>query len=239
MMFLENVSVPVTQGPPPQAVLEKRYWWSTLQALLSATALLQFFTFDLVGGMLTAMMLFLAFMMTTDGMAEMHRYALAYAMLSLLCLFFDMVPLLSSVGGRSEVSVEPVDRESRDNELRITYTTIIKTMPFFDDKRGWMYNGASITLILSPMCMLLGAYLAGQAHIEMHSTAMDATRENMIANMEATRATENPRPRRLRVPQVPSTVLSQQGSEGERSPPESSASTLLRFSGQSHRLSPD
>ena len=22
------------------------------------------------------------------------------------------------------------------------YTTIIKSMPFFDDKRGWMYNGA-------------------------------------------------------------------------------------------------
>ena len=85
------------------------------QALLSATALLQFFTFDLVGGMLTgsltrfaqvpfkfqntlstfnmhhlavhsvpvfsfptnpvpAMMLFLAFMMCTDGMAEMHRH---------------------------------------------------------------------------------------------------------------------------------------------------------------------
>lgn len=232
-MFLQDVSVPVTQGPPPQAVLEKRYWWSTLQALLSATALLQFFTFDLVGGMLTAMMLFLAFMMCTDGMAEMHRYALAYAMLSLLCLFFDMVPLLSSVGGRSEVSVEPVDRESRENELRITYTTIIKTMPFFDDKRGWMYNGASITMILSPICMLLGAYLAGQAHIEMHSTAMDASRENMIANIEATRATENPRPRRLRVQQVP------QGSEGERSPPESSAATLLRFSGQSHRLPPD
>ena len=63
--------------------------------------MLQFLTFDLVGGMLTgnlsfdtscygyillhasiavhltkpasAMMLFLAFMMTTDGMAEMHR----------------------------------------------------------------------------------------------------------------------------------------------------------------------
>ncbi|CAE7224921.1 unnamed protein product, partial [Symbiodinium pilosum] len=141
MMFFQDVSVPVPQGPPPQAVLEKKYWWSALQALLSATAMLQFLTFDLVGGMLTAMMLFLAFMMTTDGMAEMHRYALAYAMLSLLCLFFDMVPLLSSVGGRSEVSVEPVDRESQDNELRITYTTIIKTTPFFDKTQGWVYNG--------------------------------------------------------------------------------------------------
>lgn len=57
-------------------------------------------------------------------------------MLSMLCLFFDVVPLLSSIGGRSEVSVEPVDRRSMDDELRITYTTIIKTSPFFDHTKS-------------------------------------------------------------------------------------------------------
>lgn len=137
--------------------------------LLIVTALFEFSTLDVVGGMLTALMLFLACMMLADGMAELPRYALAFSMLSMLCLFFEMVPLLSSIGGRSEVSVEQVDRTTSKNELRITYTTIIKTTPFFDRTKNYIYNGGSVAMILSPVTMLLGAYLAGQAHVELQS----------------------------------------------------------------------
>lgn len=159
------VSVP--RGPPPQAVLEKRSLWILLLLLLTATSLLEFSTMDIAGGLLTALMLFMACMMVTDGMAELQRYALAFSMLCMLCLFFNTVPLLSSLGGRSEVWVQPIDRRSFQDELRITYTTVIKTTPFFDSRRDYAYNGGSLAMILSPLSMLLGAYLAGGAHVEL------------------------------------------------------------------------
>ncbi|CAJ1381124.1 unnamed protein product [Effrenium voratum] len=217
--MLADLAVGVPRGPPPQAVLEKRPWWTSLIVLLGVTSIFQFTTLDVVGGMLTALMLFLACMMITDGMAEMHRCAVAFSMLSMLCLFFDMVPLLSSVGGRSEVTVEPVSRVSTKNELRITYETIIKTTPFFDNTQGYVYNGGSVVMILSPVAMLLGAYLAGQAHVELQGpTSSELDRDWPEARV---------RRRRPALGTVPS------------SPVDGSAATLLRFSGPSHRLEPD
>eukprot|EP00435_Cladocopium_sp_Y103_P050339 s296_g15.t1 len=173
--------------------------------------------------MLTALMLFLACMMLADGMAELPRYALAFSMLSMLCLFFEMVPLLSSIGGRSEVSVEPVDRTTSKNELRITYTTIIKTTPFFDRTKNYIYNGGSVAMILSPVTMLLGAYLAGQAHVELQSNA--ETRDpSPNLTFEATRNSHNRTVARIRF-QQPSSATE--------------TSSNQRFSGPSHRLEPD
>ncbi|CAL1159456.1 unnamed protein product [Cladocopium goreaui] len=220
--MLSDLAVGLPHGPPPQAILEKRHWWTGLLVLLIVTALFEFSTLDVVGGMLTALMLFLACMMLADGMAELPRYALAFSMLSMLCLFFEMVPLLSSIGGRSEVSVEPVDRTTSKNELRITYTTIIKTTPFFDRTKNYIYNGGSVAMILSPVTMLLGAYLAGQAHVELQSNETRDPSPNLT--FEASRNANNRTVARIRF-QQPSSATE--------------TSSNQRFSGPSHRLEPD
>eukprot|EP00434_Breviolum_minutum_P014356 symbB.v1.2.012663.t1/scaffold881.1/size155427/2 len=152
----------------------------------------------------------------------------AFSMLSMLCLFFEMVPLLSCIGGRSEVTVEPVDRKSSKNELRITYTTVIKTTPFFDRTKNYIYNGGSVAMILSPVTMLLGAYLAGQAHVELQGNAetRDPSR-NLSLTFQTTRNPSNDRTevQGIRL-QAPSGSLVE-------------GSTSQRFSGRSHRLEPD
>lgn len=161
----------VPSGPPPQRVLDKRMYWHVLVALLAMVAALRFATFDVVGGILSALMLCMACMMVADGMQELPRYSLVFGMLCVLCLFFDIVPLLASLSGRSEVSVQPVKRVVSDELTRITYTTTVRTTPFFDAGQGILYNVGSVSMLLSPMAMLLGAYLAVHAHIELHRYA--------------------------------------------------------------------
>lgn len=224
--MLSDLAVGVPRGPPPQAVLEKRPWWKLLLFFLTITSIVQFTTLDLVGGMLTTLMLFLACMMLTDGMAELHRYALAFSMLSMLCLFFDVVPLLSSIGGRSEVSVEPVDRRSMDDELRITYTTIIKTSPFFDHTKSYVYNAGSVAMILSPLTMLLGAYLAGEAHVELQA---EPSEPSPNLTFETTRNPSNTRTfGRIRFQNL-----------GPIPPGDGTGPRGSDFSGRSHRLEDD
>lgn len=234
MIFADGAS----QGPPPQAVLDKRPWWTFLLVLLAATTLTRFITLDVVGAILSALMLFLASLMVADGMMDMSKYAMVFSMLCLLCLFFDLVPLLSCIGGRSEVMVEPEERVRNGNEVRITYTTVIKTSPFFDNSQGFLYNGASVAMILSPIAMLLGSYLATHAHIEVQRslpvTMGDADDSNWLGGPAVTDGAATLRGMQNRL------LDSTAGAENSAGTAESSdpAGHLLRFIGRSHRLSP-
>lgn len=169
MLFSPSWLTP--SGPPPQAVLDKRPLWQFLMFLLVATTLMRFITLDIIGGVLSGLMLCMVCMVTSDGMAELSRYALVFGMLSILCLFFDAVPLLASLDGRSDVSIEPVAQEQVGGNMQITYTTTVKTTPFFDSSQGFEYNANSFTMILSPVTMLLGACLGIHAHVEIQNTS--------------------------------------------------------------------
>mmetsp|Transcript_120179 Transcript_120179/g.345461 ORF Transcript_120179/g.345461 Transcript_120179/m.345461 type:complete len:245 (-) Transcript_120179:29-763(-) len=159
------------RGPPPQRVIDNRVYWHVLVALLTVTSVLRMATLDVIGGLLSALMLCMACAMVADGMQELARYALVFGMLSLLCLFFDTVPLLASIGGRVDVSVQPLKRSVAHSIVRTTYITTVRASPFFDSSQGWMYNLSSAAMIISPITMLLGASLAFHAHLELHRYA--------------------------------------------------------------------
>jgi len=154
-------------GPPPQAVLDKRPCWIFLAVLLLGIAIVRFITVDLVGGILAALMFSMAWMMISDGMVEMHRYAFVFGVLCVLCMLFDLVPLLSSLDGRSEVTYQPVSRSHTTSGFSVMYTAVVKTTPLFDSSQGFVYNATSAVMILSPLTMLLGAYLSFHAHCEI------------------------------------------------------------------------
>eukprot|EP00931_Biecheleriopsis_adriatica_P091440 TRINITY_DN65327_c0_g1_i1.p1 TRINITY_DN65327_c0_g1~~TRINITY_DN65327_c0_g1_i1.p1 ORF type:complete len:235 (-),score=37.25 TRINITY_DN65327_c0_g1_i1:56-760(-) len=221
------------QGPPPQAVLDKRPWWLLLLVLLSLTAVVRLATLDIIGALLTVMVLFLASMMIADGMADMPRYAMAFSLLCFLCLFFDLVPLLACLGGKSEVTVEPEQRTVNGNELRITYTTVIKTSPFFDSSQGFMYNGDSLAMILSPVSLSLGAYLSAHAHHAMHAATVDFDEGRQRGDREGAM-------RGARDRQWEALGRRNVGNGGRTANPEAvsirPAEVLLRFTGRSHRL---
>merc|ERR1719356_2429518 len=100
-------------------------------------------------------------------MVEMQRYAFVFGALCVLCMLFDMVPLLTSLDGRSEVTYQPVSRSNTQHGFSVMYTAIVKTTPMFDSSQGFMYNATSAVMILAPLTMLFGAYLSFHAHSEI------------------------------------------------------------------------
>jgi hypothetical protein len=104
--------------------------------------------------------------MTRDGMQEISRYALVFAVLCGLNFFFDVLPLLTELAGRVQSKTVPVTAETETGLRRTVYTVTVKTTPFFDVHEGLIYNMQSFGMLLSPVCMALGVYLSISAHNE-------------------------------------------------------------------------
>jgi len=123
---------------------------------------------DIAGALLTMLMLCFGVIMLRDGMAEMANYALVYTMLCGLNFFFDILPLITELGGRTTRSTAPVGMSTDIHGVKeTTFTLTTKTTPFFDREEGLIYNVQSLAMIVSPICMALGGYLAFTAHTEM------------------------------------------------------------------------
>lgn len=237
-MFLSDAEI--SQGPPPQAVLEKRPLWMLLLAMLLATALLRLITMDVVGGILSALMLLLAITMTANGMADISRYAVSFTALTMLCLFFDIMPLLASLNGRAEVVVEPSNRTQTGHETRVHFDTVIRTIPFFYGPAGLLYNVTSLSMMLSPATMVLALYLGSHAHIETQRSLLNL-RQLAGELLNDTLGTEGARPvREGSFNRGRGVRRGGADSGGHRREVDNdsilAAEQLLRFHGRSHRL---
>jgi len=164
-------------GPPPQIVLDQRWLWKIMLVGFCLLFALQMIATDVVGSMLTCMLLGFAVLMIRDGMQDMPKYALLYATLCALNFVFDMLPLLKDFefGGRVHRTKQLVS-PSMDvhGSETTTYMLTTKTTPFFDQSLGLAYNAASASLFLEPVCMLMGAYLAASAHSEFQRVMSSA-----------------------------------------------------------------
>lgn len=155
-------------GPPPEAVLEQRGLWQTLALLLGLTFALRLLGLDMAGALLTGLMLCLTVLMLRDGMQELSKYALVYAVLCGLSFFFDVLPLLTEMDGRVTRTTQHGPSVVGDHGSRqTTYILTTKITPFFSAKEGLIYNAQSASMVLSPICMAIGMYLATSAHNEL------------------------------------------------------------------------
>jgi len=155
-------------GPPPQAVLDKRWLWQVFLLLLAVTFVLRLIGLDLAGALLSGLLLCLGVIVTRNGMQELGRYALIYAVLCALNFFFDALPLITELGGRVSRSTEPLRTTTDPHGVRhTTFTLSTRTTPFFDKGQGALYNVQSLAMILAPLCMALGTFLAVTAHNEI------------------------------------------------------------------------
>lgn len=159
-------------GPPPQAVLDQRWMWNILLFILGVTLILRLIGLDIAGALLTGLMLCFGIIMTRDGMQEMAKYALVYAVLCGLNFFFDILPLITELGGRVTRTTEPVTATTSSHGIQqMTYTMTTKTTPFFDSREGLVYNVQSLGMVISPVAMALGVYLSISANYEIQRLA--------------------------------------------------------------------
>eukprot|EP00403_Amphidinium_massartii_P040220 CAMPEP_0178445460 /NCGR_PEP_ID=MMETSP0689_2-20121128/40177_1 /TAXON_ID=160604 /ORGANISM="Amphidinium massartii, Strain CS-259" /LENGTH=216 /DNA_ID=CAMNT_0020070009 /DNA_START=111 /DNA_END=757 /DNA_ORIENTATION=+ len=174
MLFSPDMLVPT--GPPPQAIIDDRWLWQILLFLLGLTLALRLIGLDVAGALLAGLMLCFGFIMIRDGMQEISKYALVYAVLCGLNFFFDILPLLTEIGGRVTRETEPVEtgdtQVDGNGEVQSTmYRLTIRTTPFIDFSQGIVYNAQSFAMIVSPIAMALGVYLSMSAHNEIQRHA--------------------------------------------------------------------
>lgn len=164
--------------PLPDEVLDQKCSWYSLIGVLGITLVIRIIGMDLAGALLTGLMLVFAVIIVRDNMEELQKYNLVFGLLCFVNFFFDILPLLSMLGGRRMEEIRPVPRVAVDDSgyhQEQTYSVTIKTYPFFDKTQGIVYNALSLSMVLSPIGMLLGAYLSFRAHdaIMRNTPALD------------------------------------------------------------------
>lgn len=173
-MLFPVADLAMPQGPPPQGIIDKKWLWHLLIVVLTLCFLLRFVGLDIPGALLSGLMLCFAVIMTRDGMQETLRYALVFAVLCFLNFFFDLLPLMTELGGRVQSKTVPLTSHSESGGARQTeYKMVVTTRPFFDNAEGFLYNVQSFSMVLSPIAMALGCYLAVSAHLEAQRVMPD------------------------------------------------------------------
>ena len=161
--------VPLSAEPPPaipEVVKTKHiYGWYLVMLLLIGLAMAQVVAGDAFAGIIFLVMAGFVVYLVQEACKNMTMYCLFMLglMASFQC-FFDMLALVSVVGGR-ETSVSSV----QGTEDNVTVITRITEHPFFDKSMGQQYNTQSAVLLASPLVM---STLASMCRRAFHSTAL-------------------------------------------------------------------
>eukprot|EP00931_Biecheleriopsis_adriatica_P044363 TRINITY_DN2537_c1_g1_i1.p1 TRINITY_DN2537_c1_g1~~TRINITY_DN2537_c1_g1_i1.p1 ORF type:complete len:242 (-),score=27.82 TRINITY_DN2537_c1_g1_i1:42-767(-) len=231
----------VDSGPPPQEVLDKMWLWKLLIAGFSVLFIFQVLAFDIAGALLTALLLGFGWIMLKDGMEDMSKYALIYSVLCGLNFVFSIMPLVGELSGRitrRTVVHSPVHVVNGTTELTVVVAT--EKSSFFNPDLGLAYNCESLSMILAPICMCLGCFLAASAHSEIQRLIPPALADEewdvrQFTNMQT--ITENSRQSttiRNAIRAATSDFTRTRGSEGETR--STARDTLVHFEGTGHKL---
>lgn len=144
--------------PPPRVIKEvhAKYWWVLLFFMIVIVVLeiLSVRTFDAI---FVGILAFLVWYQVRAECTQMTQYCLMF--FGLLCLIqaiFEIISLVSSLSGRR---TQHTTRQAIGNN-QVTYTTKVQSHPFFDGSQGFTYNMQSVTYIVSPIVMGMGASLS-------------------------------------------------------------------------------
>eukprot|EP00930_Biecheleria_cincta_P088608 TRINITY_DN77865_c0_g1_i1.p1 TRINITY_DN77865_c0_g1~~TRINITY_DN77865_c0_g1_i1.p1 ORF type:complete len:250 (+),score=32.47 TRINITY_DN77865_c0_g1_i1:46-795(+) len=219
-------------GPPPQVILDQVWLWKWLIIGLCAVLVLKVIVIDIAGALLTALLMGFATLMLKDGMKDMPKYALVYAVLCGLNFFFDLLPLLSELCGRTTRENDVKRFPAIFNGTFVTqYTVTTKVTSFFDPRLGFAYNAESMGMLLEPIFLALGCYLATVAHSEIQAVlpsagADDFPDTSIVMNRARPSADQEARLRSL--------ILDRHSNQDAN--PSYGQDTFLHFQGNAYKL---
>jgi len=163
-----------------------RWWFITL--LLITTAICTFIAaLNIFGGFIAVVIGIWAWYMVKDDCKNMSQYCMfTFGLMCVMQAVFELIPLCMSFGGRTTRTTD-VSRQGDPHAggmhgghghgtstVSQTYTTTIKTTPFFDESLGWHYNFQSVMMIAAPIVMILAACLANVTYKAYPRSLFDA-----------------------------------------------------------------
>merc|ERR1719506_610313 len=148
--------------PVPESLIELWPLWYGFISLMGVLLVCNILALNVIECMLTVLMMLLSWVIVRRNFEAAGSMVMSYGVLCLVQFFFEMMPLALALA-RGRVSAM-ADHESHasvgDGIEKTTITHSVKTSPFFDASLGLRYNMHSVSMILSPVCMLLGAWLS-------------------------------------------------------------------------------
>eukprot|EP00930_Biecheleria_cincta_P080190 TRINITY_DN682_c1_g1_i1.p1 TRINITY_DN682_c1_g1~~TRINITY_DN682_c1_g1_i1.p1 ORF type:complete len:243 (+),score=39.31 TRINITY_DN682_c1_g1_i1:123-851(+) len=218
-------------GPPPQEILDQLPLWKLLIVGFGVEFVLKVIVVDAAGALLTALLLGFAWVMLREGMQEMPKYALIYAVLCGLNFLFDVLPLMNELSGRT-TRVTQVNRlpEHADGSYETQYTLSTKVTSFFDRSMGFAYNAESFAMLLDPCIMALGCYLSTTAHQEIQRTL-----PSFEDFPDVSVTMDSPRPTPAQEARLRAIITDREA--GQDSNPSHGQDAYLHFHGSSYKLS--
>lgn len=147
-------------------------WWWGVGITFGLVGVARFVTLDVFGALISGLMAFLVYYLRKDGCKNLPRFIMLFGILCAFDAFFELLPLLQSVGGRVSRKIEPQAMEPDGSKQ--TFSITLETHPFFEKKMGWMYNVQSAAMIASPLAFLWGACLARSAYDILEQEAEDS-----------------------------------------------------------------
>merc|ERR1719215_833699 len=159
---LGGLDMPAESLEAPGVVKEYHVfgWWFIVFSY-NLLVIARFVALDVFGGLNSALVAFLAWYLVNDKCAKMSQCCvLVFGILCLTNGFFDLLPLMASVGGRTTESTE--NQPTQDGSK--VYSVTIEKHPFYDPSQGDYYNFQSLMMIVSPVMMFLGAAMASKTY---------------------------------------------------------------------------
>lgn len=157
-MGMEEVEIEV-----PSVVKDsyQKYWWGVF-TLTVGVAVVDIFAADVFGTIFMGLLAFVVWYMVSSNCKNMTQYCLMlYGMMCLIQSVFDLITLLTMIGGRTVANKTVTNSLSPDGSSTTQTITIQEEKhPFFDPSMGVTYNAQSAVRIASPLVMGLSALLA-------------------------------------------------------------------------------
>lgn len=165
---------------PPASVLKLLPAWYVFVFILVINAVLRLAVHDVLGGIVLIMMLIITYVMIRDHMRNMPGFCLMFSILCVVNFIFDVIPLLSTVGGKTKTTVTPVQTVTAAGTRQTIYSETVRKTPFFDATQGFRYNLESVVMIISPVVGFIGMWLAIWTYIKIQQATDDVPEQEPL-----------------------------------------------------------
>jgi len=139
----------------------QKYWW-VIFSLTLMVAVMDVFAADIFGTLFMGLMAFVVWYMVSSNCKNMSQYCLMlFGMMCLIQAVFDLITVLTMVGGRTVANKTITSSTSPDGGSTTQTITINEEKhTFFDQSMGLTYNMQSAVRIASPATMGLATLLS-------------------------------------------------------------------------------
>jgi len=175
---------------PPRIKEQYSCWWWFMFTLLIMTCVGSLVALKVFDALITLFIAIWCYCMVKDRCAQMSQQCVfSFGLMCFIQAIMEFIILAMSLPGRQtrHTTVEgdpktgshaPGGPVVGSGSHQVSYTTTIKTTPFFDESQGWYYNFQSGMMVATVVVFALSAMLSKSTYSEYTTSLFDEPGES-------------------------------------------------------------